>query len=88
MQASSFISVLAAGSGLCLGAVPLAVPSRNRGGWMQCVPAGVRVTPWAPGAETRLAQKGEWENGVSTVNAWFDSHELFRFQIPVSAFMV
>lgn len=58
VQAPSFVSVLAAGSCLCLGAVPLAVPSRNRGGWMQYVLAGVWVTPWAPSAGIRLAQKG------------------------------
>lgn len=55
---------------------------------MPRVPVGVQVTRWAPAAVTRLAQKGKWENGVSTVNVWLTTHRLFIFQMPVSAFIM
>lgn len=78
------ISVLAAGSGLSF----RAEPSRNRGGWMQCVITGVWGTLWALATQMRLIQKGKWENEESTVNAWFNSYELFIFQILFSAFVM
>lgn len=48
-----FISVLAAGSALSFSAGP----SRNRGGWMQCVTTGVRGTPWALADEINTKRK-------------------------------
>lgn len=52
---------------------------------MRCVLAGVRLTLGAPAIEARLAQKGKGENGVSAVKALLNCHELFIFQMPVSA---